>query len=53
MFLSLEFHKKYPLYLQGILGEFIKSEDYKRFPNRVILVIHDIEDKEDDLLSIM
>lgn len=41
LFLSLKFHLKYPLYIDGLIGEFVKSGDYEKNPNRVLIFLQD------------
>lgn len=53
LFITLEFYYKYPLYLKGKIEEFIRSADYKNYPNRVLLCLNDNDDVNDFLTDIM
>jgi Nucleotide excision repair endonuclease NEF1, RAD10 subunit len=52
IFLSLQFHQTYPLYLQDKLDKFAQSEDYKTYDNRILLLLFDAEDPSDHLMEI-
>lgn len=51
-FISLQFFYQYPLYLKGKFEEFMKSNEYKNFPNRMLLCLKDSEDVNDFLTDI-
>lgn len=52
MFVSLQFYYQYPLYLKEKFEDFIKSNEYKNFPNRILLCLNDNEDVNDFLTDI-
>jgi len=52
VFLSLQFHQNYPLYIEDKLEKFIKSEDVKRCPNKILLCLFDVEDTNNNLMDI-
>lgn len=53
IFLSLSFFYEYPLYLKGRMEEFTKSADFKNYPNRFLLFLHDRSDANDFFTEIM
>lgn len=53
LFISLEYYYAFPLYLKGRIEEFVKSTEYRNYPNRVLLCLNDNEDTNDFLTDIM
>ncbi len=52
IFLSLQFHQAYPLYLQDKLDKVAQSEDSKTYDNKILLLLFDGEDPSDHLMEI-
>ena len=52
IFLSLAFHQQYPLYLADKFEKLSQSEEYRTYPNRVMLLLFDSEDPTDMLMEI-
>ena len=49
LFLSLQYHQAYPLYLAGRLEELYKA---KRMKHKYLIVLHDIADEQNSINSI-
>jgi len=52
VFLSLQFHQNYPLYIEDKLDKFVKSEDAQKCPNKILLCLFDVEDTNNNLMDI-
>ena len=52
VFLSLQFHQNYPLYIDDKLDKFAKSDDAKVHWNKILLCLFDAEDTNNQLMDI-
>lgn len=52
IFLSLQFHQQFPLYLNEKIEKFSQSEEYRTYPNHVMLLLFDADDPTDMLMEI-
>jgi len=52
IFLSLQFHQNYPLYIEDKLDKFDKSEDSERYYNKVLLCLFDTDDINNHLMDL-
>lgn len=52
IFLSLAFHQQYPLYLNDKFDKFAQSEEYRTYPNKIMLLLFDSDDPTDMLMDI-
>ncbi len=52
VFLSLQFHQNYPLYIEDKLDKLIKSEDAHKCPNKMLLCLFDVEDTNNHLMDL-
>jgi len=52
VFLSLQFHQNYPLYIEDKLDKFVKSEEVKTCQNKILLCLFDVEDINNHLMDI-
>jgi len=52
IFLSLQFHQNYPLYIEDKLDKFDKSEDSERYFNKVMLCLFDTDDINNHLMDL-
>jgi len=52
IFLSLQFHQNYPLYIEDKLDKFTKSEDSERYFNKIMLCLFDTDDINNHLMDL-
>ena len=52
IFLSLQFHQNYPLYIEDKLDKFDKSEDSEKYYNRILLCLFDTDDVNNHLMEL-
>ena len=53
LFLSLRYYYEFPLYLKAKIDDFHKSQDYKNYPNRILLLLNDKKDLNDYMTDIV
>lgn len=52
IFLSLQFHQNYPLYIEDKLEKFCKSDEAKTYWNRIMLCLFDADDTNNQLMDL-
>lgn len=52
IFLSLQFHQNYPLYIEDKLDKFSKSDEAKTYWNKIMLCLFDAEDTNNQLMDL-